>query len=816
MARTAGVGAGISTPTSFVVTLEKAEIQRIVGGAFGILVTEQPTTIDVVANTGKSSALLGSGDVHQDTYQGVRLTLSADATYSGTDPCTGSPTTDSITLPGATNGQYVMDYEVPHPVRGLPQGAFPLQAFTIGADQVTTPMEFRIVFPVSNSIACVANTAPDTEIVGADTGIRTSYGMYLDPANNEIAVTNFNPNDSTVNSINFFQMTDNGDVLPTRVIQGSNTLLDQPWGLALDTHPLSGGGSIDGLFVTNSNTDQILLFDRAASGNTAPKVTISSASNCIDNCLDGVGGIYVDTIHGEIGITNGGPSDSVSLYDLTPVETDWVNNANGTTPIAETPTPRWTIKGPNTGLSTPCGIAYDQDTDEIFVGNNGNSSITVYQRPTNANTGLTTSPTTTAVIDWAPIRVIRGNHTNLSKICNVAVDPTNEEIAVANSGTSSVTFYRRADSGNVFPIRTLSGDNSGITVPVGLTYDTQNGYDQIGITDISTQSVALHRRADPNSSNAYGAVATPLKVPVLFAPTLQQNLYASFYFAGTIDRTTGAAIRNDTGLGLHDSAGDSVPPRDVVYDGYGISWKITDSALRQPNDAINAALIPPSAVTFTLANGVSASNLKLGCAAFTPFIIDVLTTYCKTQPMIVSPSPPVNDTYRVGAELLAKTIVQRMPLNISPLEISDPAPEGSAATPTSPDQDTSPEVSEWPRLVPSVDLSGNGSILDINWRYEDKAGFPQNSTLGNAPIIYNQAVTINGTQGFTAISSCYKQVGGNAPTLLFSTASLEPDVRSIADVKNNSCDIYLNDVATITFTVSDAFGNKYVYTWTPS
>ena len=37
------------------------------------------------------------------------------------------------------------------------------------------------------------------------------------------------------------------------------------------------------------------------------------------------------------------------------------------------------------------------------------------------------------------------------------------------------------------------------------------------------------------------------------------------------------------------------------------------------------------------------------------------------------------------------------------------------------------------------------------------------------------------------------------------------DSRELADVKNNSCPILLNDVDTITFTATDPLGNRYVY-----
>jgi len=231
------------------------------------------------------------------------------------------------------------------------------------------------------------------------------------------------------------------------------------------------------------------------------------------------------------------------------------------------------------------------------------------------------------------------------------------------------------------------------------------------------------------------------------------------------------------------------------YLGYGIAWKITDPALRQEADATNAALIPPSNVTFTLADGSSASNLKIGCASFTPFIIDVLTTACKTQPLIVAPSPPTDDVYRVGAELLAKTIVQKLPLHIAPLS-----------------------VHEWPRLKPTLTLSGANSsgkksILDVSWEYVDEYGDPVPSP---EPLIYDQVVSINSAKSYSQVSSCYKPVSGNAQTLIYASGLLAPDARTISSVKNNNCDIFIDDMAIITFTTSDAYGNKYVYTWSPS
>jgi hypothetical protein len=272
-------------------------------------------------------------------------------------------------------------------------------------------------------------------------------------------------------------------------------------------------------------------------------------------------------------------------------------------------------------------------------------------------------------------------------------------------------------------------------------------------------------------------------------------LYTSNILTGNISKVTGEALPNNDVISYDPITYDSTTHPEGLsvprYQGYGIDWKVTDPALRQANDATNAALIPPSAVTFTLADGTSASNLQVGCAAFTPFIIDTLTTACKTQPLIISPSPPVDSLYRVGAELFAKTIVQKLPLHISPLS-----------------------VAEWPRLIPTVTLTANDSILDISWKYvwpiANSDGTPMDDP---HTYIYDQSVSINATDSYGHISSCYVQVGGNAQTLIYASGTLPPDTTHVSNVKNNNCDIKLSDVAVITFTTSDAYGNKYVYQW---
>jgi DNA-binding beta-propeller fold protein YncE len=59
-------------------------------------------------------------------------------------------------------------------------------------------------------------------------GVRFPFGMAVDPVNNLIFVTNQDSHSVTV-----YNRTDTGDIAPVRTIQGANTGISMPWGLAI-------------------------------------------------------------------------------------------------------------------------------------------------------------------------------------------------------------------------------------------------------------------------------------------------------------------------------------------------------------------------------------------------------------------------------------------------------------------------------------------------------------------------------------------------------------------------------------------------------
>ena len=120
--------------------------------------------------------------------------------------------------------------------------------------------------------------------------------------------------------------------------------------------------------------------------------------------------------------------------------------------------PTATISGMRTGLDHPFGIAVDSNGKIYvanYIGGNGGGSVTVY--PANS-TG-----------DVAPIATIIGGDTGLDNPSGIAVDSTGK-IYVANRGggrtsASSITIYPAGSSGNVKPIATIAGPRTGLDDP---------------------------------------------------------------------------------------------------------------------------------------------------------------------------------------------------------------------------------------------------------------------------------------------------------------------------------------------------------------
>jgi len=104
----------------------------------------------------------------------------------------------------------------------------------------------------------------------------------------------------------------------------------------------------------------------------------------------------------------------------------------------------------------------------------------------------------------APIRVISGLHTGLSKPVGVALNSSGELYVANSSYPVSITVYARGAAGDAKPLRTISGVHTGLTQPEWLTLDDTG---RIYVGDIGAPPIGSHGSVRIFDADARGDVA---------------------------------------------------------------------------------------------------------------------------------------------------------------------------------------------------------------------------------------------------------------------------------------------------------------------
>jgi len=327
----------------------------------------------------------------------------------------------------------------------------------------------------------------------------------------ELFVANF-----STHSITVYSRTASGNTAPLRTLQGGATGLSGPLGVAVDSvnNELVVANEGTG---TPTSTNSITVYSRTASGNTAPLRTLQGAATGLDIPTD----VAVDSANNELVVANlgtAGSRGSITVYSRTasgntaPLRTlqgaatglagaeavavDSANNelvvvsgdrsirvynrtASGNTP------PLRTLTGPATGLdfpNLPTGVAVDLANNELLVVTGGaaiTNSIRVYSRTASGNT--------------APLRTISGDATGMIGASGVAVDSANNVVVVVNANSESITVYPRTASGNTAPLRTLQGTTTGLRFPLGVAVTTA-AVEELFVTNRDTDSITVYSR----------------------------------------------------------------------------------------------------------------------------------------------------------------------------------------------------------------------------------------------------------------------------------------------------------------------------------
>jgi DNA-binding beta-propeller fold protein YncE len=243
------------------------------------------------------------------------------------------------------------------------------------------PVHDEIVVPnaLADAILVFRGSARGDEppirvIQGPSTKLITPHSVSLDLDHGEILVASL-----TGKRINVFRWNANGDVAPVRLITGAQTELGHLVGIAVDP---------DRNLMAVANSEEILVFDRLADGNVAPRARIAGPETGITDepwqMQFFKGKIFLAASnHLHVNLYSG-----VTLKESSKAVPDdpWLNPTLGFVAVwditdhGDVP-PRAMIRGPFSGLLHPVGLALNPADGEIYVSDSVRNGILSFLVP---------------------------------------------------------------------------------------------------------------------------------------------------------------------------------------------------------------------------------------------------------------------------------------------------------------------------------------------------------------------------------------------------------------------------------------------------
>jgi sugar lactone lactonase YvrE len=320
------------------------------------------------------------------------------------------------------------------------------------------------------------NVTPSGSIAGPDTLLSFPFGIALDSNGNIYVADDGNDTCDGTQSVYVYPAKSNGDIAPSAIINGTNTGLCFPSGIATDS---SGN-----IYVTDS--DEVLVYPPLSAGCTSatpcvldelPTATISGSSTGllepIGVVLDSTGNIYVPDLE----------ADSVFVYPPLGSSTGTLNEA-----------PSATISGPNTELGAPLFIAF-QSAATL-------PTPTATATPTVTPTAVSTPTTLSA----APTTIKFGNVDATATSKSKKVTLTNKGTATAVIGSVTATPpFAVAGSGN-----TCAGQS--IAAKKKCSFDVDFAPATPGAVSDGSIDVS-YNGTSPNVSLSGDGIAVTLKAP---------------------------------------------------------------------------------------------------------------------------------------------------------------------------------------------------------------------------------------------------------------------------------------------------------------
>ena len=485
-----------ATPDGVTLTIQDAQIS-LDGDTYTSTIQLDSTTggvVDVVATPGTPLAIFAesANDIPSGDYKAIRLTITNVSWHATWNPTNPSPCDGSTS--GTAGGS--VDLSISADPNG--NSIFYFKSPDLGGNTLT-----------------YYQTAPNIPVPPAYVGDADHPFILASPVKVVGGTTTANlilgiGNTLTCNALSIFDQT--GHLLRTISgdATGDKTGLNNPVGVYVDTTNNEIG-------VANSGNNSITIYDRPTTTgnfNLSPEPTDTTKPTVIGTAtgLSSPAGIYVDTTNNEIGVANSG-NDSITIYDRNTI----LNPDSSGNVLTKRPS----ISGYFTGLSKPMGIyAYTVNNfDEISVANNGNNSITTYNRLDTQDTaplriiGFQISTKLTAGISATDTTIPVSSITGFPASGVIQIE--NEELSYTGVTSNSFTGAARGLSGttpaahpNGAPV--VGGGLTGLNRPKGLYVDTVNN--ELGVANSGNNSVTIYQRNVIGVSKPYSDPTSPLGV----------------------------------------------------------------------------------------------------------------------------------------------------------------------------------------------------------------------------------------------------------------------------------------------------------------